>query len=550
VIFPSPACATAAELPSAPEDSEVYWYFGPQQRWIPLAVLGAYALAAGPLLAFALHHWALWMFLAVLVVNAASTTLSLLDGQRSRRVTRDDHELLIRVWRPDPVPSADVFLPTCGEPLDVLRNAYTHVGRLSWDGPLAVWVLDDGGRDEVRALAAEHGFGYLSRPDRGRLKKAGNLNYALARTSGDVIAILDADFCPRPDFLRHLAPYLETPDVGIVQSPQHFDTATEMNWVQRAAGASQEWFSRWLQPSRDACDAAICCGSNALYRRAAVTTVGGFAAIDHSEDMYTGLAMLRAGYRTRYVPALLAKGLSPDTVPAFLAQQYRWALGNLHLLTDRAFRHMHAGWRLRLSYFDGVAGYLVAAVNVFAAPLPPLVMIAGFRAEIRPWHVLPLAASLWVWLVLLPMVSRVRWRIEVVRAYLLVSFASMAALVHTVRDRHAGWVPTGAGRRSPLVTRLSWLAFGWLGGVTLAGWVALAVAVAVDGPARYWGVGCYLAFTTVLVVPLLRGLWRDPAPRPAGSPPGPAEALAITACLVLFALVASGWVDAMLPWGA
>jgi hypothetical protein len=91
----------------------------------------------------------------------------------------------------------------------------------------------------------------------------------LTLSSAEVIAILDADFCPRPDFLRHLVPYLASPEVGIVQSPQCFDTAASMGWIERAAGAAQESFFRWIQPSRDASDAAICCGSNAIYRRAA-----------------------------------------------------------------------------------------------------------------------------------------------------------------------------------------------------------------------------------------------------------------------------------------
>ena len=56
-------------------------------------------------------------------------------------------------------------------------------------------------------------------------------------------------------------PYFADPAIGIVQSPQCFDTDGSMNWIERAAGSAQEWFFRWIQPSRDASDAAICCGS-------------------------------------------------------------------------------------------------------------------------------------------------------------------------------------------------------------------------------------------------------------------------------------------------
>ncbi len=501
-------------LPSPPSDDELYWYFGPQRRWVLIAVSLSYSFTAVSLFRFALRHPALWAFLAVLALNAAGFALSLVDGQRARRLTREGHELLVRAWRPVRVPAVDVFLPTCGEPLAVLRNAYRHVAALDWPGPLTVWVLDDADRQGVRALAEAYGFEYVVRPDRGHLKKAGNLNHALTVSRAQAVAILDADFCPRSDFLRHLVPYLDQPDIGIVQSPQHFDTEPSMHWLQRAAGAAQEWFFRWLQPSRDASDAAICCGSNAVYRRAALDRIGGFARLDHSEDMYTGLELLRHGYRTRYVPVLLATGLSPDNLSAFVNQQYRWAMGNLHLLTYRGLRRLAGPLALRVAYGNGVLSYLLAAVNVFAAPLPPLVMMVWFPTEIRPWHVLPLMAPAWVWFVLLPAVSRTRWRVEVIRAHLMVSFAAAAAVWHTLRRRSATWTPTGqSGARSRLARRVGRLALAWLAATTVAAWLCLAWDVARYGPSQYWGVAGYVAIGSYLTVPLIVDLWR--ACRPA-----------------------------------
>jgi cellulose synthase (UDP-forming) len=501
-------------LPSPPSDDEVYWYFGPQHRWVPTVVSLSYTFTAVSLFRFALRHPALWVFLAVFALNAAGFALSLVDGQRARRLTREGHELLVRAWRPVRIPGVDVFLPTCGEPLAVLRNAYRHVAALDWPGPLTVWVLDDADRPQVRALAEAHGFEYLVRPDRGHQKKAGNLNHALGVSRAEVVAILDADFCPRPDFLRHLVPYLDQPDVGIVQSPQHFDTGPELHWLQRAAGAAQEWFFRWLQPSRDASDAAICCGSNAVYRRAALDRIGGFARLDHSEDMYTGLELLRHGYRTRYVPVLLATGLSPDNLSAFVNQQYRWALGNLWLLLYRGLRRMPAPVTLRVAYCNGVLSYLLSAVNVFVAPLPPLVMMFWYPTEIRPWHVLPLVAPAWVWFVLLPTVSRTRWRVEVIRAHLMVSFAAAAAVWHTVRRRSATWTPTGQlGARSRLARRVGSVALSWLAVTTVGAWLGLFWDVAHYGLQRYWGVAGYVAMCSYLTVPLIVELWR--ASRPA-----------------------------------
>ncbi|MEU5285222.1 cellulose synthase catalytic subunit [Streptomyces sp. NPDC020755] len=571
---------TVHHLPQPPSDDELYWYFGPQRRWVLVSSSLAFVFTAATMFTFALRTPALWAFLAILGLNVVALLLSSVNSLRQRRLTRASHEVLVRAWRPAGLPGVDLYLPTCGEPLPVLANAYRAVAALDWPDALTVWVLDDADRPEVAALAAEHGYRYVVRPDRGHLKKAGNLNHALTLSGAEYIAILDADFAPRPDFLRHLVPYLADPAVGIVQSPQCFDTDAGMDWIQRAAGAAQEWFFRWIQPSRDASDAAICCGSNAVYRRAAIDLAGGFARLDHSEDLYTGLALHERGFRTQYVPVLVAKGTSPDTVTSFVNQQYRWAMGNLHLLGTPVLQRMGAPWRMRLCFYEGVVGYLTTAVNTFAAPLPPLVMMFWYPDHIRPWHVLPLLAPLWLWHVLLPRISRTRWRVEVIRANVLTSVAAATAFWHTLRGRSAAWVPTGVrskGSSGSMARRVVGVSLVWLVLSNGAAAGGLALVVARNGWEPAWGLGLYLLVQLQINVPLIRDLLAELRPdgrtpaeavdvqSPAGhrSPTGPRtrtrpragvlprrwpEALAASAVLLLTGLLASGWVDPMLPW--
>lgn len=87
----------------------------------------------------------------------------------------------------------------------------------------------------------------IRRDNRPELKKAGNLRNAFAQTSGDMIAIFDADFCPRADFLRETLPYFVDPEIGILQTPQFFRRREEQTWVEQGAGASQEVFYRMIQ---------------------------------------------------------------------------------------------------------------------------------------------------------------------------------------------------------------------------------------------------------------------------------------------------------------
>ncbi|MEU2670620.1 cellulose synthase catalytic subunit [Streptomyces sp. NPDC007164] len=555
---------TIHHLPQPPSDQELYWYFGPQRRWVLISSSLAFVLTAATMLTFALRTPALWAFLAVLALNLVALALSSVNSLRQRRLTRRSHEVLVHAWNPAELPGVDLYLPTCGEPLAILDNAYRAVSAVDWPGALTVWVLDDAASPEVAGLAASYGYRYVVRPDRGHLKKAGNLNHALTLSGAQYITVLDADFAPRPDFLRHLVPYLADPGVGIVQSPQCFDTDGTMSWIQRAAGSAQEWFFRWIQPSRDASDAAICCGSNAVYRRSALDLAGGFARLDHSEDLFTGLALHEQGFRTLYVPVLVAKGTSPDNLASFVNQQYRWAMGNLHLLSTPVLARMRAPWRMRLCFYEGIVGYLTTAVNTFAAPLPPLVMLLRYPDDIRPWHVLPLLAPLWLWHVLLPRISRTRWRVEVIRANVLTSVAAGAAFLHTLRGRSAAWVPTGAGgaAKGGMARRVVIVSLVWLCCSTGAATAGLALALARNGWTPNWGLALYLLVQWQINLPLIRDLWAELRPasttrltarptRPGGRSLLPRrwpEALAATTLLVLTALLASGWVNPMLPW--
>jgi len=123
------------------------------------------------------------------------------------------------------LPTVDVFLPSAGEDLRVLQNTFKWVSKLDWPiENLDIYVLDDSDRLEVALLAERYGFTYLVRPNRGYLKKAGNLEYAFNRSKNELIAIFDADFVPAADYLYQMCNYFEDPSIGIVQSPQFFDT--------------------------------------------------------------------------------------------------------------------------------------------------------------------------------------------------------------------------------------------------------------------------------------------------------------------------------------
>jgi cellulose synthase (UDP-forming) len=255
---------------------------------------------------------------------------------RERRGEADRHEAALRRTGLDELPGVDVFIATYDEEQSVLEKSI--VGSLALNYPkFTVHVLDDGKRKWVRQLCERLGAHYIIRPDNVD-KKAGNHNYALARTDAPFITVMDADFVPYRNFLWRTLGFFTAPDVGIVQTPQAFFNVDHFQnnlLLQRAMPDEQRFFFNHVMPCRDAWGVAFYCGSAAVLRRQDIDAIGGIVCGHATEDNVTSIAMLARGYRTVYLNEQLSWGLAPESSWAFLEQRKRWCRGGLQVM----FRH-------------------------------------------------------------------------------------------------------------------------------------------------------------------------------------------------------------------
>ena len=251
-----------------------------------------------------------------------------------RRAEADVHEARLRTLPQDELPSVDVYIPTFNEPMEVLEKTITGVLCLDYPN-FKAWVLDDGRRPWVKAFCETKGVGYLTRPDNAHAK-AGNINHALTKTSADFVAIFDADFIPQRNFLMRTIGFFGDPSIGVVQVPHAFynyDPTQSSLALQKTLPDDQRFFFEAVMPSRDGWNAAFCCGSNSVTRRAALRSIGDVLPTDSiTEDMLFSLALLRKGYITRYLCERLAVGLAPEGLKAFFVQRRRWARGAMQIL--------------------------------------------------------------------------------------------------------------------------------------------------------------------------------------------------------------------------
>jgi cellulose synthase (UDP-forming) len=276
----------------------------------------------------------LWLCFAIELLSVFDQLILYLTFLRTsdRSAEADRHEARIRAL--PQLPSVDLYIPTYNEPIEVLEKTIT--GALCLDYPnVSIWVLDDGRRPWLKEFCAAKGVGYLNRPDNTHAK-AGNINHALTRTSAEFVAVFDADFIVQRSFLMRTIGFFSDPDVGIVQVPHAFYNSDPMQAnlaLRKSLPHEQRFFFDVIMPCRDAWNAAFCCGSNSVTRRAALDAVGGALPTQSiTEDMLLSMTLLRKGYVTRYLCERLAFGLAPETVDAFFVQRQRWARGAIQIL--------------------------------------------------------------------------------------------------------------------------------------------------------------------------------------------------------------------------
>ena len=243
---------------------------------------------------------------------------------------QSDHQpISLSKYAPEQLPTIDVMLCTYNEPVSVLYRSL--VGCQSMNYPKkTVWLLDDGNRPEMRQLAQSLGCQYISRTENVHAK-AGNLNNALNHTNGDLVLVFDADHVPCINFLQEVVGFfLVDTKLGFVQTPQHFFTEDPFQrnlLASQSVNNEQDLFFHVTEAGNDYWGAAFFGGSGAIFRRAALAEVGGYAIETITEDVHTGMRLHERGWKSLFYNKDLAAGMAQESFADFIKQRLRWGRG-------------------------------------------------------------------------------------------------------------------------------------------------------------------------------------------------------------------------------
>jgi cellulose synthase/poly-beta-1,6-N-acetylglucosamine synthase-like glycosyltransferase len=197
-----------------------------------------------------------------------------------------------------------------------------------------IQVLDDSTDETVKVAEAvvakyqEQGFDihYIHRSDRTGFK-AGALENGNKTAKGDLLAIFDADFVPKPDCLRKLVDFFTDPLVGCAQMRwAHING--RYNLLTRLQTIMLDGHFVVEQTTRNRTGGFFNFnGTAGIWRRQAIEMSGGWQHDTLTEDTDLSFRAQLMGWKFVYLLDEESPAEIPVEINAFKAQQRRWAKG-------------------------------------------------------------------------------------------------------------------------------------------------------------------------------------------------------------------------------
>lgn len=157
------------------------------------------------------------------------------------------------------------------------------------------------------------------------------LNFALEHSTGDIIAVFDADNVPADDALQQVAEYFKDPKVAAVQGRIHSINSNENMLTTFLAYEDAVWCEAFLR-GKDALGLFVhlrgCCQ---FIRKRVLEDIGGFAEDTLAEDIEVSVRLTQNQHDIKYASNVKAWQESPSTLMGFFKQRTRWYRGYMEV---------------------------------------------------------------------------------------------------------------------------------------------------------------------------------------------------------------------------
>lgn len=254
---------------------------------------------------------------------------------------------------------------------------------------LEIQLLDDS-TDETVAVARGlvqhycaqgHNVTYHHRTNRSGFK-AGALHEGMKSSTGEYIAIFDADFVPPPDFLQRTIHHFTSENIGMVQTRwthinRNYSFLTEVEAIlldghfvlEHSGRARSNVFFNFN-------------GTAGVWRRTAIEAAGGWEHDTLTEDTDLSYRAQLKGWKFIYLQDVECPAELPVEMTAFKTQQARWAKGLIQTGKKILPRMLESDqpWRVKLeSWYHLTANLSYPLMVVLSVLLLPAMVIRFYQ---------------------------------------------------------------------------------------------------------------------------------------------------------------------------
>ncbi|MBP7823055.1 glycosyltransferase [Candidatus Gracilibacteria bacterium] len=263
-------------------------------------------------------------------------------------------------------PFVSLHIPSYNEEPEMLIKTIEHVTKLDYSNYELI-IIENNTRDENIWRPVEKYVASLGKPnirfyhfDELDGYKSGALNKALSLTNphADIIGLLDADYCVKPDWLKKTIGLFSDISVSAIQCPQANKTEGATVF-QKIMCYELDLFYKQGMIIRNSANAVIMNGTMCLIRHDILKKerwCDGFIC----EDSELGFRIQSSGGRIMYVDHTFGVGLPPRNFEEYKKQRFRWAYGAMMIFKKhwkKIFLTSELTFAQRFEYLFGWIGW-------------------------------------------------------------------------------------------------------------------------------------------------------------------------------------------------
>ncbi|WP_405563062.1 cellulose synthase family protein [Polaribacter sp. Asnod6-C07] len=293
----------------------------------------------------------------LLIFMYAIAQLNLLVNYLKNR-NKEDNSPKFDFTNPEEIPFVTIQLPVYNE-LYVMERLLENIAKIDYPTEkLEIQVLDDSTDESVEMTAKlvadiqKKGLDiqHIRRSNRKGFK-AGALKEGLEIAKGEYIAIFDADFLPKTDWLKQTVPYFKNPEIGVVQTRwghinRDYSTLTKIQAFALDAHFTLEQVGRNSKGHFINFN-----GTAGIWRKETIYDAGNWEGDTLTEDLDLSYRAQLKNWKFKYLEKVETPAELPVVISAARSQQFRWNKGgaeNFQKMIKRIVTNKNSSFKTKI----------------------------------------------------------------------------------------------------------------------------------------------------------------------------------------------------------